>query len=134
MAFLLDTSVYSQPLRRKPIESSLIRWRDAGDRECRVSVVSVAEVEWGLHLEGRESRWQRYWRILEDRLEVMETDHEVWRQFARMKARQQQLGQIVSDLDLLISAAAVLHSLIVATLNANDFSRIEGIAWEDWSR
>jgi tRNA(fMet)-specific endonuclease VapC len=134
MAYLLDTSVYSQPLRRKPIEPSLVRWRDAGDRECRVSVVSVAEVEWGLHLENRESRWQRYSRILESRIQVIEPEHEVWHQFVRMKARQQQLGQIVSDLDLLISAAAKLHHIVVATLNAGDFSRIEGIAWEDWSR
>jgi tRNA(fMet)-specific endonuclease VapC len=134
MTFLLDTSVYSQPLRNKPVESSLLRWRDAGDRDCRVSLVSVAEVEWALHLESREARWQRYSRILEGRLPVLETDSEVWRQFARMKARQQQLGQIVSDLDLLIGAAAVIHQLVVATLNAGDFSRIEGLAWEDWSR
>ena len=134
MSYLLDTSVYSQPLRRKPVEASLERWRDVGDRECSVSIVSVAEVEWGLHLEDRASRWDRYRAILENRLAVIETGAEVWHQFARMKARQQQLGQVVADLDLLIGAVSVVHGLVVATLNAADFARVERIAWEDWSQ
>lgn len=43
------------------------------------------------------------------------------------------LGAIVADLDLLIAATAVHHQWTVATLNSRGFSRIEGIAWEEWS-
>jgi predicted nucleic acid-binding protein len=39
----------------------------------------------------------------------------------------------VADLDLLIAATAMVNSFTVATLNRQDFSRIEGVAWEDWS-
>lgn len=133
MAFLLDTSVYSQPLRRKPVESALARWQQVGDAECRVCAVSLAEVEWGLHLEGRSARWSKYKALLDGRLTVLDTDLESWRGFAQIKARQQQLGQPVADLDLLVAAVAKRHQLIVATLNRSDFSRVEGLAWEDWS-
>lgn len=134
MKYLLDTSVFSQPLRRKPVEQALIRWRDAGDRNCLVSQVSVAEVEWGLHHENQEIRWTKYRTLLKDRLSILPTTEEVWSKFSTMKARQQALGQTVADLDLLIAATAAHHKLTVATLNSGDFSRIEGIAWVDWSR
>lgn len=133
MTYLLDTSVFSQPLRRHAHQGALARWSEAGDHACRVSVVSVAEVEWGLHLENREARWHRYRALLENRLTVLPADSDVWRAFSEMKARQQRRGEIVADLDLLIAATARWHGLTVATLNKKDFSRIEGIAWEDWS-
>jgi len=69
---------------------------------------------------------------LEKRLHRLPTDPGVWSLFARMKARQQRLGEPVSDLDLLIAATAKGLALTVATLNRNDFSRIEGVTWEDW--
>lgn len=131
--YLLDTSVFSQPLRRRPVMNALSRWRETGDEHCSISVVSVAEVEFGLHLEGRAERHERYRELLAGRLEIIPTDAQVWQDFARRKARQQILGLPVSDLDLLIACCAACHGLTVATLNARDFSRIEGCAWEDWS-
>ena len=131
--YLLDTSVYSQPLRNKPLLASLERWQAVGDATCRVSAVSVAELEFGLHLEDRPGRWEKYEALLRGRLEVLATDSAVWQEFARRKARQQILGRVVADLDLLIAASAAHHGLVVATLNSKDFRIIEGIASEDWS-
>lgn len=131
--YLLDTSVYSQPLRRRPVMAALSRWREAADERCGISLVSVAEVEFGLHLEGRVERHERYRELLVGRLEMIPTNERVWQDFAKRKARQQILGLPVSDLDLLIACCAVCHGLTVATLNARDFARIEGCAWEDWS-
>jgi predicted nucleic acid-binding protein len=130
--YLLDTSVFSQPLRRKPIQPALERWRNTGDPRCRVSIVSIGEVEWGLHLENHPVRWEKYRRLLEGRLQVLAADEDVWRRFAEMKARQQKAGHPVADFDLLIAATARVHQLIVATLNHADFSRVEGVAWENW--
>lgn len=132
--YLLDTSIYSQPLRRRPVMKALERWQAVGDGSCRVSVVTVAEVEFGLCLEGNSERWERYRLILQGRLPALETDASVWSEFSRRKARQHELGQIVSDLDLLIAATAMMHQLTVATLDSQDFSRMEGISWEDWSK
>lgn len=132
-AYLLDTSIYSQPLRRRPVVQALERWDTLGDAQCVVSVVSVAEVEFGLHLEDSQNRQQRYEELLQGRLNVVPTDLAAWQEFAKRKARQQILGLPVSDLDLLIATCAICHQLTVATLNAKDFAKIEGCAWEDWS-
>jgi len=133
MHYILDTSVYSQPLRRSPVEAALLHWRDAGDNACCISIVTAAELDYGLVAENREERWAKYRALSEDRLTILETTQEVWREFARRKTRQHRLGHVVADLDLLIAATAIVHGLTVATLNINDFARIEGVAWEDWS-
>jgi predicted nucleic acid-binding protein len=134
MRYLLDTSVYSQPLRKRAVEAALVRWSDAGDAACAVSAVTVGEVEFGLRLEKRPQRRRKYEALLDGRLTVLPTSMDVWLEFARRKARQQVLGAPVADLDLLIAATALVNGLTVATLNVTDFARIEGLSWEDWSK
>jgi tRNA(fMet)-specific endonuclease VapC len=130
--YLLDTSVFSQPLRRNPIVTALQRWADAGDAHCCVSAVVVAEVEYGLHYESSDLRWKKYRALIEERLQVVEMERDVWQFFSQAKARQRKAGAIVSDLDLMIAATAMVHDMTVATLNGADFSRVQGLRWEDW--
>jgi predicted nucleic acid-binding protein len=134
MRYLLDTSVYSQPLRRRPVEVALLRWKAAGDSACAISAVTAAEMEYGLVLENRPRRREKFRFLLEGRLRVLETDAALWLEFARRKAHQVQAGREIADLDLLIAATALVHRLTVATLNVRDFSAVEGLAWEDWSK
>jgi predicted nucleic acid-binding protein len=134
MRYLLDTSVYSQPLRRKPADAALLRWKAAGDSACAISAVTAAEVEYGLVLENNALRREKFQFLLEGRLVVLQTDTAVWTEFARRKARQKKSGREIADLDLLIAATALVHRLTVATLNARDFRSVEGLSWEDWSR
>ncbi|TVP77510.1 MAG: type II toxin-antitoxin system VapC family toxin [Puniceicoccaceae bacterium] len=131
--FLLDTSVYSQALRGKPLLTALRRWQAAGDSQCAIAAVTAGEIEWGLHYEDNPQRWNKYEALLENRLKILQTTQAVWSVFAKMKARQRCLGEPISDLVLLIAATAKVHDLTVATLNVNDFSRIEGLVWENWS-
>ena len=130
--YLLDTSVFSQPLRRKPVLSALQHWRDAGEAHCRVSNVTLAEIENGIALEQSDLRWRKYEALLQNRLETVPSGGDVWKKFSSIKARQQKLGRMVADLDLLIAATAILHDWTVATLNHRDFSKIETLRWKDW--
>jgi len=131
--YLLDTDVYAQVLRRQPDPVALRRWQAVGDSACAVSVVSVAEVEWGLHKLASPSAWARYEALLKPRLPVAPSDAAVWARFARLKAVQMSIGRPVADLDLLIAATAVALGLTVATRNVRHFSLIEGLPIEDWS-
>ena len=97
MRYLLDTSVYSQPLRRKPVESALTRWKEAGDSACAICAVTAAEVEYGLLLENRPRRREKFRALLAGRLPVLPTDAAVWTEFARRKARQTKAGREIAD-------------------------------------
>ncbi len=133
ISHLLDTSVYSQPLKRQPLAAALARWEALGDDHCTTSRVCVAEVEAGLRAENRPTRLAKYGQLLRPRLKVVPVDETVWQTFTALKARQHEIGFLIADLDLLIAATAIRHDLILATLNARHFKKIESLRWEDWS-
>lgn len=129
---LLDTSVYSQPLKPVPQPGVVARWQALGDARLAISVITEAEVRYGLALKGSAKLEAAYERILHGRLPVLPVDEAVGAAFATLKATQQKLGKRVPDLDLLIAATAQVHHLIVATLNVRHFELIAGIQLEDW--
>ena len=47
---LLDTSVYCQPIKPKPLPSVERRWRELGDDALAISVICEAEMLYGLQL------------------------------------------------------------------------------------
>lgn len=133
MSHLLDTSVFSQPLKRHPLPAPLARWEKFGDECCATSRVCIAEVEAGLRAENRPTRLAKYEQLLRFRLKVLPVDEAVWFTFTTIKARQHEMGFPIADLDLLIAATALRYDLILATLNVRHFQRIESLRWEDWS-
>ncbi len=134
MVYLLDTSVYSQPLKNRPSKSALARWMSAGDAMCVTCEACLAEVEYGLHKENNPQRFAKFSAILYRRIKILPINRTVWSEFSHMKAKQDSVGRSVHDLDLLIAAAAVHHGLILATLNARHFRDIDRLRWEDWSK
>jgi len=132
--YLLDTSVFSQPLRPTPLPGCQARWQRIGDRQLAVPSIAIAELEYGLFLKDSERLWTAYRSILKDRLTCLDFTEAVASVFGEMKSRQQQLGRPVDDFDLAIAAIATAHDLTIATLNGRHFKLIEGVRWEDWSK
>ena len=132
LLYLLDTSIYSQPIKSVPDPNVVLRWQTLGDEPLAISVIADA-VRYGLILKGSAKLYAAYQALLRGRLTVLPVDQAVGEQFARMKATQQQMGKRVADLDLLIAATAQAHGLIVATLNIRHFALIAGLKVENWS-
>ena len=133
LAYLLDTSVYSQPLKPLPNPNVVSRWQALGDAPLAVSVIVAAEMRYGLALKGSTKLRAAYEALLRGRLPVLPVDQAVGEVFAEMKASQQRAGKPVADLDLLIAATARAHGLIVVTLNIRHFALIPDVVVEDWS-
>jgi len=130
---LLDTSVYCQPLKPKPLSSVEKRWRALGDEALTVSAICEAEVLYGLELKQSARLHSLYAQLLKGRIPVLPVDAAVAKTFSIMKATCRRKGFCASDFDLLIGATAKAHGLILATLNARHFRGMEGLAFEDWS-
>ena len=130
---LLDSSVYSQPLRPRPMAVVEERWNLLGDHALSISVICEAEVQFGIELRQSKRLTALYDEVLRDRLHLYPVDREVSRLFASAKAGARRRGRTCSDFDFLIGATAQVYGLIVATLNPAHFRFIEGLAVEDWS-
>ena len=131
---LLDTSVYCQPLKPKPLPSVERRWRDLGDEALAISAICEAELLYGLALKQSARLQAQYEGLLKNRLRFLSVDSAVVKTFSQIKAACRKKGFAASDFDFLIAATAKTHGLILATLNLRHFDGIEGLAVEDWSK
>jgi predicted nucleic acid-binding protein len=134
ISHLLDTSVYCQPLRKKPAPSVVARWKALGDSALCVSALCEAEVLQGLEAKDSPALWDRYGKLLEGRLPVLDLTLAVARTYASMAGPLIREGRPRPVVDLLIAATAKSSGLILATLNPRHFQGREGLAVEDWSR
>ncbi|MFP4443270.1 MAG: type II toxin-antitoxin system VapC family toxin [Spirochaetia bacterium] len=132
MTFLLDTSVYSQPLKKQPRASVVRRWKRAGDVECCVSVFCEMEIFQGLALAGSVKLRQLYDDILRDRIVILPFTPAEAEIYADLQARLTRQGRCKPVIDLCIAATAIHHQLILATLNAKDFTDIPSLRFEAW--
>ncbi|MHB2016305.1 MAG: type II toxin-antitoxin system VapC family toxin [Candidatus Xenobia bacterium] len=131
--YLLDTSVFSQPIKDHPDPRVKARWERAGDNTVCTSAICLAELLSGLQERQSRKYWRRYQQILEHRLPILPLDEAVTTVYAELNASTRRRGEPRPVLDLLIAATARHHGLIVATLNLKDFGGLEGVAVEDWS-
>jgi len=131
---LLDTSVYCQPIKPKPLASVSEKWKALGDGAFAISVICEAEVLYGVELKASERLTRIYEVLLKGRLKVLSVDSGVARHFAKLKAWARVNGRSPSDFDLLIAATSKTHGLTLATLNSRHFEGLPGVSVEDWSR
>ena len=135
---LLDTSVYSQPIRKTPVQTALDRWEAVGDTAVISSVICEAEVLFGIRKEKRRNNdtkiGERYDALLKGKCDLLPVDQSVAEIYAEMRDDLQSRGKKVAHMDLLIAATAKANNLIVATLNVKDFEIMNGLTVEDWSQ
>jgi predicted nucleic acid-binding protein len=134
LSYLLDTNIFSQWLKPKPLPHVIDRWEKAGDDRLAISVICEAEVLFGLELKQSANLNARYDTILKDRLKVLNVDSKVAKTYVELRSGVHRKGKPCAPFDLLIAATAKAHNLILATLNYRHFTSIEGLAVEDWSR
>lgn len=137
MRFLLDTNVLSQPVKPRPDELVLRRWRDHA-----ADLVTAAPV-WNELLFGfrrlpasrRRDRFAHYLEeILEPSLPILPYDARAAAWHASERARLGREGKTPSFVDGQIAAIARTRDLILVTRNVRHFAEFEELAIEDWSK
>jgi tRNA(fMet)-specific endonuclease VapC len=133
MKYLLDTSVYSQPLRRAPLPQVIRKWEEVGDAACCISVFCEMEVLQGIKISGSEKLLDMYNSILKNRIPVFPFTGEEAEIYADIQARLIQTGIRRPVIDLCIAATSIAQGCTLVTLNTKDFSSIPGLLLDDWS-
>lgn len=133
--FLVDTNILSQPLRPIPHPGVMRRLEEHGERIATASVV-WHELLFGCHRlppSARRSMVERYlFHTIQPAVPILAYDVRAAEWHARERARLSALGATPPFADGQIAAIAAVNGLVVATMNAADFRRFEGVALEDW--
>lgn len=127
MSYLVDTNIYSEPVKPKP-EPNVIEWLRTHERELYVSTGTIGEIRRGIERlpEGKRNTQLRAWLqaicdCMKGRVLSFNTSTaHVWGQ---LKAKWDKAGISIPSLDSQIAATAHRHGLTVVTRNTPDFDR-----------
>ena len=133
MLFLPDTNAISaymrgsSPALSKRMQAAFVR------EELRLSVIVLAEREFGV-LKGGGAAQRRKLQALEELLTIEPFTREDARRYAAIRQQLEARGQGIGPFDTLIAAQALRLKATVVTRNVREFSRVAGLAVENWEQ
>ena len=129
MTYLLDTNAVISLLKNSsPKLARKVRQSPPGGL-C-VSSIVLHELYFGAF---KSQRVASNLQVLDHlAFQVIEFNQEDARQSGRVRAELAGLGTPVGPYDVLIAGQAAARGLVLITRNGREFSRVQGLRWEDW--
>jgi hypothetical protein len=138
MNFLLDTNPVSEWVKPRP-NAGLIRWIESADEDrVFLSVISLAELRYGVERMPVGARRSRLEEWLRDELplrfegRILAVDNQVAEAWGRTVSRCEALGRPMGIMDAFLSASAEVHRLTLITRNVSDFPILKTVV-NPWS-
>jgi tRNA(fMet)-specific endonuclease VapC len=131
MKIMLDTNICIYLIKKQPA-SVLERFIDFPVGEIGISIVTLAELEYGASKSRHPSRNRAALDQFIAPLEVAEFDRQAAVVYGRLRATMETKGTVVSAMDLLIAAHAVSLGARLVTNNVREFQRVPGLRVENW--
>lgn len=130
MSFLLDTDVVSELLKPRP-DAGLVEWLAGTDEDHMfLSVVTLAELRYGIARLPTGRRRQRLEEWLHDELQprferrILAVDDNIALAWGDVTAECAAAGRPIEAMDALIAATARVFEFHVVTRNINDFEAV----------
>jgi tRNA(fMet)-specific endonuclease VapC len=130
--YMLDTDICSYLMKRSsPALLRKVRHVPIGD-VC-MSVISNAELLYGVELSPRRAENEAALSLLLQHVEVLDFRDEAAAHYARIRADLKRDGAIIGANDLLIAAHARSLGFVLVTNNTREFARVPGLKFENWT-
>jgi tRNA(fMet)-specific endonuclease VapC len=129
--YMLDTNICIYILKKRTI-SLLEKFNSIPQNNLCISVVTYAELQYGIE---RSSSKKMNQTIIDDfvsRLMVCPWDMEAARQYGKIRVNLEEKGTPIGNMDLLIAAHALSRKDIIVSNNLREFKRVENLAFENW--
>jgi tRNA(fMet)-specific endonuclease VapC len=137
LRYLLDTSIVSVPVSRKP-DPVILERLDANGPECAIAAPVWHELTYGcqrLPRGKRRTALEAYLRdVVRGSFPNLPYDEAAATWHGEERARLEALGRPAPFVDGQIAAIAHVHGLVLVTANDKDFGRFDGLKVENWSR
>ncbi len=133
MKYLLDTDICIELIRQRS-PGLLQRVMALTPEDLGVSVVSVAELQYGVQRSREPERNQRALDLFLLPFAILDLDYEAAAQYGKVRARLEAAGSPIGPYDLLIAAQALSRDLTLVTSNVREFRRVAGLRVEDWTQ
>ena len=130
MRYLLDTNILIAMSKERPgLAERLARYPASA---ILISSVVVAEIEYGISKSARREHNRRVFDTLLEGFSVVVFDAVAAKQYGPICAQLETQGQPIGPYDLMIAAQGIALNAAVVTDNVGEFSRVPGLAVENW--
>lgn len=136
MNYILDTNAAIAVINGSPARiRKHLRQLQTDGASVAVSSIVLFELWYGV---ANSSRWAEnaaaLRAFLKQNIAVLSFDEEDARAAGELRATLEQAAALIGAYDLLIAAQALRRNITLVTANTREFSRVEGLVWEDWSK
>ena len=128
--YLLDTNILSD-LVRSPAGRIAQRIEALGEETVCTSLVVTAELRFGALKKGSKRLSAQIEAVL-SALDILPLEEPVDERYAGLRLALERAGTPIGGNDMLIAAHALALGLTLVTANAREFSRVPGLAVENW--
>ena len=130
--YMLDTDICSYVMKRSS-PTLLERLAAVPVQEICISVITRGELLYGVRISPRPTRDRRALEGLLTYVEVLEFPDDAAVDYAEIRADLKARGTLIGANDLFIAAHARNLGLTLITNNMAEFSRVQGLALENWT-
>ncbi len=131
MKYLLDTNICIYLIKKQPV-SVLDRFREHAVGEIGLSVISVAELSYGVQRSRRREQNEQALLQFLAPLVVADFDADAALVYGRVRADLDARGTPIGALDALIAAHAMALDAIVVTNDEREFLSVPRLKVENW--
>ncbi|MBI4319179.1 MAG: type II toxin-antitoxin system VapC family toxin [Chloroflexi bacterium] len=133
MSYLLDSNICILLIRQNSPQV-LARLTSHVVTDVYISALTVAELQYGVEKSTKPTQNQHALDQFLLPLTILPFDGGAGAHYGKIRTHLEAQGLPIGALDTLIAAQALQHSLIAVTNNVREFSRVPGLALEDWSQ
>jgi len=131
--YLLDTNICIFAINKKT-PRFLNAIKKKSKKNIYISSLTIAELEFGVensqYVEKNRVALLKFIALFG----VLPFDDEDAVFYGKLKVKLKRKGEIIGPIDILLAAQALSKDLIFVTNNADEFSRVDGLKIEDWSK
>ena len=135
MSYLLDTNAVIALLRDNPAKvRERYRQAQASGDYLALSSVVLFELLYGVAKSSQvPENTERLRILLSGDLDLLDFDDEDAKAAGQVRAALEKDGTPIGAYDVLIAGQALRRGLTLVTANTSEFSRVNGLSWQDWT-
>ncbi len=129
--YALDTCICVDLMRgRLPNVHRLMRQLDP--KQFAIPAIVLAELEFGINKSQHPQRTRHMTELFLAPFSILPFDERCARAYGSLRDALRKEGMLIGPNDMLIAATAIASQATLITRNVREFSRVPGLAVEDW--
>jgi tRNA(fMet)-specific endonuclease VapC len=129
--FMLDTNICIYIIKKRPI-GLLEKFNSIPKNSLCISVVTYAELEYGVERSSSKKLNQRIIMDFVSNLAVLSWDMDAARHYGKIRSSLEKKGTPIGNMDLMIAAHALSQKCTLVSNNLREFKRVKNLKYENW--